>query len=519
MGGVCIYICSSLRGILKSFSVEPATVAAIVLTAILGGLNHDAMAATVTLSPGDNIQNAVNANPAGTTFILSAGAYRNQSVTSLQNGDSFIGQPGAIMDGATILTNWTQVSINGVEYWTSPGGTPLPTPSCGAGSECCMAGYEGCNYPQDLYVNMVTYQHVTSLANVVAGQSWYYDYTGSDGGIQNNIYLAGTETPNSDYIELGTQSFAFQGTASNITIENLTIEKYASPVQTGAIDIIGSDWLIQNNLVRLNHGEGITAHIGGDNIQVLGNSVTYNGELGIGAGGANNGVWDSNYITFNNVDGFNPNFEAGGSKFNGSNITIDNNIVHDNDGVGLFTDAGGMYNTYNGNISYNNTGGGIRYEISRYGTITNNTVYDNPDNPEIVYTGSDHGTISGNTVIDAGWGGIQVWNITGSRPNSSYPIYTVTDVQVTGNTIYIPSSAVESASVGLVDFATPLQPGIYTDPTNFFNDNIYEFPGSDRPCWHWGELSSPYVGISWSAWQADQQDLQGEEILNDLTLP
>ena len=39
-----------------------------------------AHAAIVTLNPGDNIQAVVNANPAGTTYQLSAGMYRMQAV-------------------------------------------------------------------------------------------------------------------------------------------------------------------------------------------------------------------------------------------------------------------------------------------------------------------------------------------------------------------------------------------------------------------------------------------------------
>src|SRR5579872_5446810 len=148
---------------------------AMVLCVMLGAA-PPADAASVTLSPGANIQSAVNSNPAGTTFVLQAGVYHWQGVTSPKNGDSFIGQAGAIMDGAEVLTGWTQVSINGVLYWTTAGGTPKPTPSCGATplSACCDPGYPGCAYVQNLYVNDVEYQHVTSLANIVAGMSWYY---------------------------------------------------------------------------------------------------------------------------------------------------------------------------------------------------------------------------------------------------------------------------------------------------------------------------------------------------------
>src|SRR5262249_7139982 len=158
---------------------------------------------------------------------------------------------------------------------------------------------------------------------------------------------------------------------------------------------------------------------------------------------------------------------------------------------GLWTDVNATYNTYDHNTSYNNYNGGIRYEISRYGVITNNTVYGNTKSPEIVYTGSDHGRISGNTVIDNGAGAIGIWNI--SRPTSQ--VYQVTDTQVTNNVIAIPSTAHEGIATGLQDFASPPQPGIFSDPTNLFDYNTYEFPGQSRQAWHWGE-SNVYSPIS-----------------------
>jgi parallel beta-helix repeat protein len=488
--------------------VVAATIAAMI---IVCGQPVSARATTVTLSPGDSIQNEVSKNPAGTTFVLPAGTYRRDSLTSLKNGDSFIGDNGAIMDGAKVLTGWTQVSIKGHYYWTTAGGTPLATPACTTGKTvsggtvpCCLPGYPGCVYVQDLYLDDVDYQHVTSLADVVAGTSWYYDFRGGDGGIKNNIYLAAGDDPKSHSVELGDTMHAFMSSASDITIKNLTIEKYAAPIQSAAVQVQGPGWLIEDNEVLLNHGVGISAKQGGDNIQVLGNNVHHNGEIGFG-GPANGGRWDSNEIAFNNVDRVNTDFCGGGSKFVGSNITVSNNIAHDNYGTGLFTDSGGSHDTYDHNTSYNNYGGGIRYETSRYGTITNNTVYGNSKTAQIVYTGSDHGRISGNTVIDNGVGAIVVVNTTGSRVGT---VFKVTDTQVTGNTIWT-SSNENDVVAGLIDHAQPAQPSIFSDPTNFFNSNIYEFSGSVRSSWHWGETANPLDPISWTTWRDDKQDPHG----------
>jgi len=57
-----------------------------------------AESASVTLSPGDDIQAQVDSHPAGTSFVLKAGVYRRQSVVP-KAGMSFVGEPGAILDG------------------------------------------------------------------------------------------------------------------------------------------------------------------------------------------------------------------------------------------------------------------------------------------------------------------------------------------------------------------------------------------------------------------------------------
>src|SRR5205823_5429175 len=173
-------------------------------------------ATTVTLSPGANIQSAVNNSPPGTSFVLRPGIYRGSSATSLKDGDSFIGQPGANMNGAKLLKNWTTVSIGGITYWTTAGGTPLSTPRCPSISGvCCQSKNPGCAYVQDLYVNNVDYRHLTSLAKVVRG-TWYYAYASGGGTTLHNVYMSLNDSPNSHTVELGVRNNAFAGTASNI---------------------------------------------------------------------------------------------------------------------------------------------------------------------------------------------------------------------------------------------------------------------------------------------------------------
>ena len=55
----------------------------------------------IEIDPGNSIQTVVDANPAGTTYVLTTGTHTQQSVTP-KTGDTFIGQTGTILDGEDV---------------------------------------------------------------------------------------------------------------------------------------------------------------------------------------------------------------------------------------------------------------------------------------------------------------------------------------------------------------------------------------------------------------------------------
>ena len=71
-------------------------------------------AATVRITPGTNIQNVINSNPAGTTYILASGYHRatftnvNQIHIAPKAGDIFEGETGTVLSGAMLLTQFTR---------------------------------------------------------------------------------------------------------------------------------------------------------------------------------------------------------------------------------------------------------------------------------------------------------------------------------------------------------------------------------------------------------------------------
>src|SRR5207302_10804402 len=69
----------------------------------------------VTLSPGDNVQAAVDQSGPGTTFILNAGTFRLQSVQP-KDGDIFVGTGATILNGAQLLTSFGREGVLWVAY-------------------------------------------------------------------------------------------------------------------------------------------------------------------------------------------------------------------------------------------------------------------------------------------------------------------------------------------------------------------------------------------------------------------
>ena len=253
--------------------------------------------------------------------------------------------PEAILNGSIVVTAWVQVGT----LWQSSG-QPRINSRCGA----CQVGFPGCAYPQDLYLNDAMLTHVTSPANLTTG-TWYFDYV-------NDMVWMGDD-PTGQTVELSVTPQAFVADADNIMIQNLTIEKYASFQQQGAVDVHGNGCRVSNDEIRLNHAEGVRAYALND--QILSNNLHDNGESGCGSGGTAgpgdaNLVVEGNIINHNNIAHTSYCFESGGCKFGVTNgVTATNNTVTNNDGIGLWADMGLNNGNFSGNTVTDNSGQGV----------------------------------------------------------------------------------------------------------------------------------------------------------------
>jgi hypothetical protein len=433
----------------------------------------------------------VQKSPAGTTFRIRAGTYRLQSIVP-KDGDAFVGEPGATLSGAKLVNEFTRQG----QYWVAK----LHAERSPKRGECAEDA-PGCVLPEDVFIEDRPLRHEPQTENVDGGK-WHMDYDG------NQLYLA--DDPTGHKVEISLVRHAFSGAASNVTIRNLIVEKYANLAQSGAIQggpdfgPAGQGWIIENNEVRFNHGAGIRL---GDTMRVIRNNVHDNGQIGIGGPGRNVLV-EGNEIARNNYAGYNFSWEAGGTKFAfTSGLVVRNNWVHDNNGPGLWTDIDNVNTLYESNRTAHNKGAGILHEISFDVVIRHNTVEEDGFNPRasgpwfgagIVVNSSGNVQIYGNQVTNCMNGIIAIQAKRGSSKRSERP-YLVYDLSVHDNVI------TQRQGVAAALLADPsFGDAPFTGSNNHFAHNTYRLADSNCKCYDWAGGRRNKDG-----WRAMGQDRDG----------
>jgi hypothetical protein len=466
--------------------------------------------AQVVLYPGDNIQSIVAANGTNTTFLLTTGIYHNQQITP-KNGDTFIGEVGAIMSGSFTLSTWT-----GIGPWVNPSGFTTPGQQNGS----CDAGHPMCGYPEDLFYDD-TIQLRVAVGQVTVGCGcWSLDYSTGHVTVGNN--------PSRHTVEMSVTRSAFAGSATNVTVSGIVVEKYANPAQTGAIgDQSGTNWIVTENEVRYNHGAGI--HLNSGSVAAE-NFAHHNGQIGIGAGGATNVLVLRNEISWNNQAGFNRWWDCGGVKVASVNhYTAIANRVHDNLCTAMWDDIDSSDVTYEDNLIWNNESPGILHEISVDALITSNTLCNNaglafpgesppfggqPHSAEIVIAGSSNTTVINNRIIqtkpDVNDDGVFIFQQDrGSGPAGTCTVaqgYPANNYRCTQNNIvsYNDVTFIGPNASGMVIWADYKQPQQLMQ-NNVFDHNSYHMMNVSAGHF-WYAVNWP-TAISFAQWQAHGQDV------------
>lgn len=381
----------------------------------------------VFIQPGTAINSVVQSSPTGTVFLLAPGTYREQQIEP-RDGQVFLGIPGSRLNGSVRAANW----VRDGSLWRHDGMTQKVNPF--SGTECEDGG-TACQFPEDVYIGNDPLRQVLSRDAVVAG-TFYFDY-GAD-----RVYIA--DDPTGKYVEVSSTEHAFWGSADNVIIDGVTIEKYASPAHVGTIEAMngnthGNNWLVQDSVIRWNHGQGIRL---GTNMRVIGNEIYENGQLGVAGREAHGSLVEGNVISDNNWAEHKLGWEAGGFKCGMcENVTLRGNQVRDNYGAGLWSDVQSAYMTFEGNTITGNHWSGIKFEISWYGTFRDNYIANNGFGREawlwgagILVQNSAHTEIYGNTLVN-NFNSIAATHTTRSENPGRLGSLDVQDMHVYDNTI------------------------------------------------------------------------------------
>jgi hypothetical protein len=336
----------------------------------------------------------INSNcPSGTTFTFAPNTkWRMGSTIEPLAADVLNGGPNSIFDGSICITgtesscknpDWT----HGSGYYSvtaSAAGVTLNSTTSGV---TCGSRDPGCAYNQDLYLNDVPLVDVLPASfppspALTTGQ-WAADY------VNNVIYMY--DNPNGQTVELSSTPYAIASANDGVTIKGLTVQKYATAPADGAVQA-ASGWTVENGEIRFNHGEGLTFEQGSvprSNDRFLSNLVHDNGNEGIAGGGCigsppcriiGNRVYNNGWMDAC------AGGECGGIKIsNVLNAVVENNQLRNNDGDGIWTDAGSGGVIILHNAVSDSTQEGIRIEVSGYNggvnQVLSNTLTDNGQTP------------------------------------------------------------------------------------------------------------------------------------------
>ena len=312
-------------------------------------------AQAIRLEVGADLRSLVARAGEDAVFCIAAGEHRLQSIVP-QRGQSFHGEPGAVLNGARLVTDFRREG----RYWVVDRQAQRGQRKF---AERCVPAMPRCAHPEAVFLDDVPLRHAGSLARLRPGY-FFLDYD------RQRLYLA--EDPNGRKVEASIAAYAFRGGAAGVSIANLVIEKYASPLQAGAVghDIASDGWLVQDNDIRLNYGIGLVI---GSGSRALGNRLRQNGNMGAGCVGRNI-LFEGNEIASNGFfSGLDVLWEGGGAKCaKTEGLVVRDNHLHGNHGMGFWTDIDNLTTLYEANLVENNSMGGISHEISYAAVIRDN---------------------------------------------------------------------------------------------------------------------------------------------------
>jgi Right handed beta helix region len=254
----------------------------------------------VAIGTADNAQSVVNAHAAGTTYLVKAGTHQNNFSVRPKSGDSFCGEPGAVLDGGRSL----QTAFSG-------GATDVTLDSITVRDY--NSGKQGAAIQPESHASGWVVRNVSALHNAWAGLlvadgmkilGGHYndnDELGIGGNAATGILLDGLDADPTTidgpemarnhtlHVPCGWEAGGMKWDFGQVTIRNAYV--HDNDCRGLWADINAHDALIEHNLIEHNLAEGIFYEISQDAV-IRYNQVYRNGYV------ANGWYWDAG-ITVN----------------------------------------------------------------------------------------------------------------------------------------------------------------------------------------------------------------------------
>jgi putative cofactor-binding repeat protein len=409
---------------------------------------------------GEDLQRAIESTGEGGTVCIGPGVHRLTMPLQPKFGQHFVGLPGAVLDGSLLLSNFTADGSR----WT----TPLPFRPGAAVGQCRSGAGEACRYANDVFVDDQFQRRAPDASHVTTG-TFFIDPT------SNRLVLG--RDPRGHRVEASVVTHAIVGERGgsirqpdNVVVENLIIQKFATPAQSGGAIGPGyrSGWTLDQLEARWNHSVGIQV---GPHTIVRDSYVHDNGQEGL-AGHGQRTLIEHNEITFNNVLGFDPRWEAGGAKFvRTDGLVVRANSIHNNNGPGLWSDGYNRNLLIEQNTITNNEYEGVFHEIGYAATIRDNVIEGNGlTHPSsnysagILIAASSNVTVTGNTIRNNANGVTLVQENRGDGPYGP--------LQLHDNHIYRNTIDMSMGRTGLFQYVN--DNSYYLTRHNTFAENHYQ---------------------------------------------
>lgn len=321
------------------------------------------------------VAKAFNSAPPGATIVFRGGTYRNINASFIDKKLTLQPYP--------LEKVWIKGSIE-VQGWVADGtiwrkdNWTYSFPPNG-GSIDIDPNYPMAGHRDMVYVNGIYLKQVASIAEVGPGK-FYVDST------NKRLYIG--DNPVGKIVEATTRKQALvlwkhdSNDPSDTVVRGLGFAHYADE----AIALSAARVTFENNIFAWNGkhgitfwGEGASGQLGvSTDAIVRSNTFSYNGRIGLTGERVQRMLLENNTISYNNIERFSKSWGAAGVKVVRTNeLKWRNNLVENNFSSGMWVDGSSKNATIVNNVVRNNEGIGIFFEISHQAIIAANVAYGN----------------------------------------------------------------------------------------------------------------------------------------------